>query len=137
MLWSGLIRINKIVKLNTNYVLYIDPLKSNETLKNLSSFYKEINNEYILNVKINSTMLCNSYDQFKIKTTKKFTDIDFSNSNVFIKLEITDLLISVKTMTKTQIKLQQHEQKKRDYKVSNMSIRKRFTSDLINICKKT
>ena len=151
MLWSGLIRINKIVNNNTNYVLYIEPTKSTDTIKNISDFYKETNNEYILNVQLNPLMFCNSYDKFKIKTTKKFIDIDFINSNVFIKLDINDdnKTINVKTMTKTETQIQSQTQsqtksqtksqlytKKREYKITNTSIRKRFTSELIDICKK-
>ena len=48
MLWSGLVKINKIVNNDVNsYLLYIDPSKSTYTIKNISDFYKEINNEYI------------------------------------------------------------------------------------------
>lgn len=158
MLWSGLIRINKIVNNDVNsYLLYIDPTKSNESFKSLSTYYKETNNEYILNVQLNPSMLCNSYDKFKIKTTKKFIDIDFFNSNVFIKLDIKldinddNKRINVKTMTKTETQIQSQTQsqtqsqlytksqsytKKREYKITNTSIRKRFTSELIDICKK-
>ena len=146
MLWSGLIRINKLVNNDVNsYLLYIDPLKSNESLKSISIYYKESNNEYILNVKLNQNMLCNIYDKFKIKTTKKFIKIDFFNSNVFIKLDINDdnKTINVKTITKTETQIQSQTQtksqsytKKREYNITNTSIRKKFTSELIDICKK-
>jgi hypothetical protein len=139
MLWSGLIKINKIVNNDVNsYLLYIDPLKSNESFKIISS-NKEVNDkEIVLNVQLNPLMLCNSYDKFKIKTTKKFIDIDFINSNVFIKLDINDdNTIHVKTMTKSEIQSQsQTNTKKKEYKITNTSIRKRFTSELIDICKK-
>ena len=140
MLWSGLIKINKIVNNDVNsYLLYIDPLKSNESFKIISS-NKEVNDkEIVLNVQLNPLMLCNSYDKFKIKTTKKFIDIDFFNSNVFIKLDINDdnKTIHVKTMTKSEIQSQsQTNTKKKEYKITNTSIRKRFTSELIDICKK-
>jgi hypothetical protein len=158
MLWSGLIKINKIIKLDEIYLLYVDVDKSVETFKNLSSNYKEVDNkevdnkEIVLNVKLNPLMLCNLYDKFKIKTTKKFIDIDFSNSNVFIKLDINDLIISVKTMTKTETlvnnkvngetiqvngkTIQVNGETKRINRKTNTSIRKRFVSDLIGICKK-
>lgn len=150
MLWSGLIRIIKIIKLTDSYALYIDQDKSVDNIKSLSEYYKiENDNQIIINVKLNPLMMCNIYDKFKIKTTKKFIDIDFSNSNVFIKLDTKDLIISVKTMTKTetQIKKQQIDTKKyqtdtkkhqTDTKKSKIkySMRKRFTSDIIDICKK-
>ena len=147
MLWSGLIRINKIVNNDVNsYLLYIDPSKSTYTIKNISDFYKEINNEYILNVQLNPLMLCNLYNKFKIKTTKKFIDIDFFNSNVYIKLDINDdNTIHVKTMTKTETQvnnkvkeetIQVIKEIKWTNRKKNTSIRKRFTTDLIEICKK-
>lgn len=139
MIWSGLIYITKIIKLDETYLLYIDKNKSVESLKNLSQYYKiENDNQIIINVRLNPLMLCNIYDRFKIKTTKKFIDIDFSNSNVFIKLDINDLIISVKTMTKTitQINNKVNGETKWVNKKTNMSIRKRFTSELIEICKK-
>jgi hypothetical protein len=172
MLWSGRIKIIKIIKLEEIYVLNVDVDKSVETFKNLSSNYKEVDNkevdnkEIVLKVKLNPLMLCNLYDKFKIKTTKKFIDIDFSNSNVFIKLDINDLIISVKTMTKTETQvnnkvngktiqvngktiqvngetiqvngetIQVNGETKRINRKTNTSIRKRFVSDLIGICKK-
>lgn len=146
MIWSGLIYITKIIKLDETYLLYIDQDKSVESLKNLSQYYKiENDNQIIINVRLNSLMLCNIYDRFKIKTTKKFIDIDFSNSNVFIKLDINDLIISVKTMTKTITQINNkvngetkwvNGETKWVNKKTNMSIRKRFTSELIEICKK-
>ena len=139
MIWSGLIYITKIIKLDETYLLYVDKNKSVESLKNLSQYYKIENyNQIIINVRLNPLMLCNIYDRFKIKTTKKFIDIDFSNSNVFIKLDINDLIISVKTMTKTktQINNKVNGETKWVNKKTNMSIRKRFTSELIEICKK-
>ena len=141
MLWSCLIRIIKIIKLTDSYALYIDQDKSVDNLKSLSEYYKiENDNQIIINVRLNPLMLCNIYDRFKIKTTKKFIEIDFSNSNVYIKLDINDLIISVKTMTKTetQIKKQQIEKQQTETNKSKIkySMRKRFTSDLIDICKK-
>jgi len=145
MLWSGLIKINKIIKLDDLYQLYIDLTKSVDSFKNIeinNKINNEINNEAIITVKLNPLMLCNYYDQFKIKTTKKFIDIDFSNSNVFIKLDINDdNTIHVKTMTKTETQIQiqiqsQSHTKKREYKITNKSIRKSFTTELIDICKK-
>ena len=136
MLYSGLIYIIKIIKLDEYYQLHIDLEKSVESLQSLSKYYKILNDkEIIINVRLNPLMLCNIYDRFKIKTTKKFIEIDFSNSNVYIKLDINDLIISVTTMTKTetQIKKQQTETNKSKIKYS---MRKKFTSDLIGICKK-
>jgi hypothetical protein len=159
MLWSGLIRINKIVKLDDFYHLYVDVTKSCDSFK---SFLEQNNIQDVINVKLNPLMLCNYYDQFKIKTTKKFIDIDFSNSNVYIKLDINNNTISVKTMTKTETKINKIDEEvngekngringekndringeKNDRinggknKRINMSMRKRFTSDLIGICKK-
>jgi len=137
MLWSGLIRINKIIKHDCSYLLYVDVDKSVESFKKLSSNYKVDNKEIVLNVQINSYMLCNLYDRFKIKSTKKFFEIDFSNSNVYIKLEINDS-ISVKTLTKTENDKITGENSgiKWINKKTNTSIRSRFTSDLIGICKK-
>lgn len=139
MLWAGLIYITKIIKLDETYLLYIDQDKSVESLKNLSQYYKiEKDNQIIINVRLNPLMLCNIYDRFKIKTTKKFIDIDFSNSNVFIKLDISDSIILVKTMTKTITQINNKVNKKTKWvnKKTNISIRKRFTSELIEICKK-
>ena len=146
MLWSGLIRINKIIKLDEIYLLYIDQDKSVESLKSLSQYYKiENDKDIIFSVRLSPLMLCNIYDKFKIKTTKKFIDIDFSNSNIFIKLDIIDNSILVKTMTKTETQInnkinggtiQVNGETKRANRKTNTSIRKRFTSDLIDICKK-
>jgi len=147
MLWSGLIHIIKIIKLDSTYLLYIDQNKSVESLKNLSQYYKIVNDtEIILDVKLNPLMLCNYYDKFKIKTTKKFIDIDFSNSNIFIKLDINDnIRIYVKTMTKTETQINNkvygetkriNIETKRINIETNKSVRKRFVSDLIDICKK-
>jgi hypothetical protein len=137
MLWSGLIRINKIIKHDYSYLLYVDVDKSVESFKKLSYNYKVDNKEIVLNVQINPHMLCNLYDRFKIKSTKKFFEIDFSNSNVYIKLEINDS-ISVKTLTKTENDKITGENSgiKWTNKKTNTSIRSRFTSDLIGICKK-
>lgn len=146
MLWSGLIRIIKIIKLDMTYQLYVDKDKSVDNLKSLSEYYKiEKDNQIVINVRLNPLMLCNIFDRFKIKTTKKFIEIDFSNSNVYIKLDINDLIISVKTMTKTETQINnkvngETKSVKGEIKwanrKTNMSIRKRFTSDLIDICKK-
>jgi hypothetical protein len=137
MLYSGLIYIIKIIKLDEYYQLHIDLEKSVESLKSLSQYYKIINdNEIIINVRLNPLMLCNIYDRFKIKTTKKFIEIDFSNSNVYIKLDINDLIISVTTMTKTETQVNNKVQtKNKQYKITQ-NIRKKFTSELIDICKK-
>jgi hypothetical protein len=137
MLWSGIIRINKIIKHDYSYLLYVDVDKSVESFKKLSYNYKVDNKEIVLNVQINPHMLCNLYDRFKIKSTKKFFEIDFSNSNVYIKLEINDS-ISVKTLTKTENDKITGENSgiKWTNKKTNTSIRSRFTSDLIGICKK-
>ena len=146
MLWSGLIRIIQIIKLDETYLLYVDQDKSVESLKSLSQYYKiEKDNQIIINVRLNPLMLCNLYDKFKIKTTKKFIEIDFSNSNVYVKLDINDLIISVKTMAKTETQIkkkvngetkQVNGETKWANRKTNMSLRKRFISDLIGICKK-
>ena len=144
MLWSGLIRINKIIKRDCSYLLYVDVDKSVESFKKLSSNKEVDNKEIVLNVQINPHMLCNLYDRFKIKSTKKFFEIDFSNSNVYIKLEINDLiLVKTITRTETQVNNKVNEETKRINgetkwinKKTNTSIRSRFTSDLIGICKK-
>lgn len=143
MLWSGLIRIIKIIKLADSYALYIDQDKSVDNLKSLSEYYKiEKDNQIIMNVRLNPLMLCNIYDQFKIKTTKKFIDIDFFNTNVFINLDINDNLIHINTMTKTETQINKNDKKVNGVdngqknKRINISMKKRFTSDLIDICKK-
>jgi len=148
MSWYGLIRIIKIVKLDSTYMFYVDPNKSVESLKSLKEYYKSENDtEIILNVKLNPLMLCNCYDRFKIRTTKKFIEIDFSDSNAFIKLDIIDSSINLKTITRTetQLKKQQSQpqthpqtpQIKKYNKVNKYTnTRKKFVSDLIGICKK-
>ena len=135
MEWSGLIRINKIIKLDKNYAIYADLINSSESFTKLSDSYSKQNNEAIMIVKLYPLMFCNCYDKFKIKTTKKFNEIDFSNSNVYIKLEMTDdKLINVKTLTKTEKTLIKTEIiNKKNYKTNG---KKKFSSELIDICKK-
>ena len=130
-MWSGNIFINKIVKLDGVYSLYIDPTKSSTTINSLSEYYKELNSEIILSLQINPQMLCNEYDQYKIKSTKKFSDIDFTNSKVFIKLEFDEQKLVLKTFTKIFVI---PDNKK--YSKQKISYRTRFTSSLMDICNK-
>jgi len=132
MEWSGHIFINKIIKLNGLYSIYIDPLKSSETFKSLSEYYNETNKEIIMNLQINPMMLCNSYDQYKIKSTKKFLDIDFTNSRVYIKLKVDNQQLLIKTLTKTIVTTNILTNKSPKFN----SRKARFTSELIEICKK-